>query len=33
MNIIPQKWIPQIKFSGFEFSPVYNEEEIAESGY
>jgi len=33
MNIIPPKWIPTIKFSGFEFEPMYNNDEVAHSGF
>jgi len=33
MNIIPDSWIAKIKFSGFEFNPIFNDELISNSGY
>lgn len=33
MNLIPDKWIPNIQFSGFEFNPNFNDELISKSGY
>lgn len=33
MNLIPEKWIPKIQFSGFEFNPNFNNELISNSGY
>lgn len=33
MNLIPDKWIPKIHFSGFEFDPIFNNDLISNSGY
>jgi len=33
MNIIPDKWIPKIQFSGFEFLPKFNDDLVSNSGY
>jgi len=33
MNLIPDDWIPKIRFSGFEFNPIFNDDLFSASGY
>ena len=33
LNIIPLEYIPSLKINYFTFSPIFNEEKFAKSGY